>query len=240
MCDGGWTFCEATTGIDNDLIVSGEITYVDSIKLRLRIIDIFKGVETKDTITIWAGTDYNCNGVFSMSTSILGQKGDNIIIILPKINSTNIENVWDVVGDYRRPFDLCISPKLNLENNSVIGDITDRWPMPGSTVSRISYNQFKTLWSNEKIYCDAIVGVPSFDKKEVEYCINNGRLMVENNEKLDLLINIFDQTGRSLFLIKSNSDQISSVPIIEKHLFIILQIVHNDRLLTNEKIMIKN
>jgi hypothetical protein len=238
-CDGGLTFCEATTGIDNDLIVSGEITYVDSIKLRLRIIDIFKGEETKDTITIWAGTDFTCTGLFSMSTSELGQKGDSIIIILPKIDSNNIENAWDVVGDYRRPYYLCITPNLRLEKNIVFGEIKDSWPMPRSTVLRISYDHFKTLWKNGEIDCSALVGVPYIEMKEVDYCINNGHLMVENNENLDLLINIFDQTGRSLFSLKSNSDKIALDPLIDNQLFIILQISHIDRLITNEKIIIK-
>lgn len=240
-CDGGLTFCEATTDIDNDLIVSGEITYVDSMKLRLRIIDIFKGEETKDTITIWAGTDYECPPTwFSLSTIELGKKGDSIVIILPKIDSTNVENVWDVIGDYRRPYDLCITPYLKLENNSVFGEIKDLWPMPHSTVLRVSYDHFKTLWQNEKIDCGAIVGVPDIKEREIDYCLNNGRLIVENNENLDLHINLFDQTGRSLFSLKSNSAKIETAPIADNQLFVILQITHNDRLLKNEKIMIKN
>jgi hypothetical protein len=238
-CDGGLTFCEATIAIDNDLIVSGEITYVDSIKLRLRIFDIFKGDETKDTITIWAGTDFECNGLFSMSTNELGEEGDSIIIILPKIDSANIENDWDVIGDYRRPYYLCITPNLRIENSSVFGEIKDSWPMPNSTVFRVSYDHFKTLWNNEKINCGGLVGVQYFEKREVDFCIDNRCLIIENSENLDLSINIFDLTGRSLFSLKSNLAQIMTAPIGDNQHFIILQISHNERLLTNEKMITK-
>lgn len=238
-CDGGLTFCEATTGIDNDLIVSGKITYVDSLKLRLLIIDRFKGNEIRDTITIWSGTDFDCNGLFSMSTILLGEVDDSIIIILPKIDSTNIENDWDVIGDYRRPYYLCITPNLNVKNNSVFGEIKDSWPMPNSSVLRISYNHFKNLWNDEKINCSGLVGVNDFVKREVDFCWNNGSLNIDNSENLFLDINIFDQTGKRLFSLRSSSNQIMTDQIIFRQSFIILQIKNQDKLLVNEKI-IKN
>lgn len=239
-CNKVITFCEATSGADNDLIVSGEITYVDSIKIRLRIIDIFKGEETSDTITIWAGTDFDCNGVFSMSTIELGQIGDSVVIILPRIVSTNIENDWDVVGDYRRPYYFCISPSLRLQNDSVRGEIIDNWPMPATLVSKISYDHFKSLWSSGTIDCGIIMGYPYTESNVINYNISNGRLMINNHESLELLINIYDQTGRSLFSLKSNSVKIMTDQLPDNQSYVLLQISHNGRQLMAEKIMIKD
>ena len=238
-CNKVVTFCEATSGTENDLIVSGEITYVDSIKLRLKIIDIFKGEETSDTITIWAGTDFDCNGVFSMSTIDLGQIGDSVVIILPRIVSTNIENDWDVVGDYRRPYYFCISPNLRLENDSVRGEIKDNWPMPSTMISKISYDFFKSLWYNGTIDCGTLTGVPQIESKEVDYSIINGRITIDNHENLDLLINIYDQTGRRLFSLKSNSIKIVTDQLSDNQTYM-MQISHNGRQLTAAKIIIKN
>lgn len=238
-CNRVLTFCEATSGTDNDLIVSGEITYVDSIKLRLKIIDIFKGEETSDTITIWAGTDFDCNGLFSMSTIQLGHFGDSIVIILPRIVSTNIENDWDVVGDYRRPYYFCISPNLRLKNDSVRGEIKDNWPMPATMVSKISYDRFKSLWSSGTINCGTLLGYSYTERNDVGYSIINGRLMIDNHESLELLINIYDQAGRSLFSLKTNSVKIMTDKLPDYQSYVLLQISHNGRQLMAEKIMIK-
>lgn len=241
-CDGGWTFCLATFSIENDLIVSGEITYVDSTKLLLKIVDTFKGDAGKDTITIWAGTDYECPPTwFSLSTIELGKKGDSIIIILPKIDSTNVENIWDVIGDYRRPYDLCITTFLQLKRDSVFGEIKDRYPRPNSTTWRLSYEHFKSIWNNGEIDCNDLVGLDDIGNTKVDICLDNNNLIIENYENLDLSINIFDQTGRRLNTIKSITDQkIIIDQVIKEHSFIIVQILEKNRLIINEKIRTKN
>jgi len=241
-CDGGLTFCQATIGIENDLIVSGEILYVDSIKLSLKIIDTFKGNALNDTITIWSGTDYLCPPTwFSLSTIDLGKKGDRIIIILPKIDSTNIENDWDIIGDYRRPYDLCITTYLQLRNDSVFGEISSKWPMPNSTTWSLSYNHFKEIWKNGEIDCDDLVRLDCIENTKVDICLDNNNLIIENNENLDLSINIFDQTGHRLNSIKSITDQkITINQAIKNTSFIIIQITERNRLIMNEKIIIKN
>src|SRR5687767_15182108 len=46
-------------------------------------------------------SDFDCNGIWSMSASDIGGLYDTIVIILPKI--IDIENEWDIIGDFRRP-----------------------------------------------------------------------------------------------------------------------------------------
>lgn len=239
-CDGGWTFCQATSYVKNDLIVSGEITYVDSTKLRLKIIDTFKGHALTDTITIWAGTDIFCSPTwFSLTTMELGKKGDSIIVILPQIDSTNIENEWDVVGDYRRPYDLCITTYLWLRNDTVYGEIKDRWPMPHSTTRKVPYSEFKTLWTNEKIDCSHLVGVDSNQNHPIDICMNEYNLFVENLNNLNLNIEIFDHTGRRIQSLKSISDpQITIESDFVNKPFVVVQISTNNQIILSEKVMV--
>lgn len=240
-CDGGLTFCEATTGTDNDLVVAGEIVYVDSLKLLLNVIDIFKGEENKDTITIWAGTDFNCNGLFSMTTYDLGEKGDSIVIILPKIKSGNLENDWDVIGDYRRPNYLCISASLRLKNDSVYGEIKDKWPIPNSTIWQLPYEYFKSSWIDGNINCSNLVKVNEVQNTTADICYEHGNLFIDNCENLNLRINVYSQTGKLLYSIQSSNSQVL-IPDqkIDRQTFIVVQIYENDKLLKNEKIAIKN
>ena len=240
-CDGGLTFCEATTGTENDLIVAGEITYVDSTKLRLKIIDTFKGKEDRDTITIWSGTDFYCTDLFSMSTIELGEKGDSIIIILPQIDSTNIENDWDVIGDYRRPYYLCITPCLRLENDTVWGAIKDRWPMPQSTILSTTYENFKELWHDEQIDCSELVGTDFLESTDVDLCMGNNKLVLENYNALDLTINIFDHFGHKIQSISSTSDRHIVVnPTMGNSKLLIVQVLENNRLIMTRKLVIRN
>lgn len=239
-CDGGWTFCNSTNFVKNDLIVSGEITYVDSTKLQLKIIDIFKGHAQTDTITIWAGTDILCSPTwFSMTTMDLGKKGDSIVIILPQIDSTNIENEWDVVGDYRRPNDVCITTWLRLRNGAVHGEIKSQWPMPNSTIYKASYSDFKALWANEKIDCSYLVGVDSNQNHPIDICMNERNLFVENLNNLNLNIEIFDHTGRRIHSLKSIADpQIAIESDFANKPFVIVQISTNNQIILNEKVMV--
>lgn len=161
-CYPWYSFCHTVTHLSNDLILSGEITYIDTTKARLKIIDVFKGTETNDTITIWAGTGYDCNGWMSMATNF-GEQGDTIVIILPKITSSNIENVWDVVGDYRRPDWFCLTPILKLQNDTVFiggaGIHSNSNPPPYWSTKQMKYIDFLALWTNENIDCSTLIGI---------------------------------------------------------------------------------
>lgn len=163
-CLPGYSFCHTATYLENDLIVTGEITYIDTTKARLSIIHIFKGTEPNDTITIWAGTGHDCNGWISMATDF-GEEGDTIVIILPRITSANIENVWDVVGDYRRPERLCLTPVLAVNGEYITshhmgGDGINSFPGPPYWhVYTMLYSDFLLLWDNETIDCSTLIGI---------------------------------------------------------------------------------
>jgi hypothetical protein len=167
-CSCDWfSFCETMIALDDDLIVSGELTYVDTTKARLKIIDTFKGTETNDTITIWAGDGWECNGWMSMATHHLGHVGDTIIIILPRLSE----------GNYSRPDWFCYSSVLNV-NNQVV-----------HYGGGFEYSDFVNLWDNESVDCSSLNGIgennliplklfpnPATEKISIELPPNSGTL----------------------------------------------------------------
>jgi len=114
-------FCTTIEVFQEDLIVYGTVTSRNEQSVDLTIIDVLRGEETREVIRIWDGTDFECNGFFSMSTETIGLYSDTIIIMLPKI--LEIENEWEIIGDYRRPHPYGYRPELRIKDGIVIGSI---------------------------------------------------------------------------------------------------------------------
>ncbi len=93
--------------------------------ISLKILNLFNGSESRDTIKVWdRGGPYNsCNdSLTDARAGYLGYVGDTIIIALPAIDS--LKNSWDVIGDYVTPGFNCDEYKLRVENNTVVGLIS--------------------------------------------------------------------------------------------------------------------
>lgn len=118
-CHPYYSFCEASTMYSNDVTILGQIIDTNQLNIRIKRSKTLRGIESRDTITVWNDTNFNCNGVISMKASRIGNPGDSIIIHLPRIDS--IVNPWDEVGDYRRPAYLCIQTTLHIQNDTVRG-----------------------------------------------------------------------------------------------------------------------
>ncbi len=132
-------------------MVSGRIVNVDEEGIDLEVIDVLKGEESREVIRIWDGTDFDCNGPFSMAASDLGGLNDTILVILPLI--TEVENTWDVLGDFRRPDYFEFTPELIVMNGVVHGFISGpywspTWLMP--------YLDLVSNWSNDLDACVAL------------------------------------------------------------------------------------
>jgi hypothetical protein len=138
----GVPFCYHNQHNQNDIVISGLIIDTTAHSIRLKVIDVLRGVELRDTITIWDGTDFDCNGLVSMKSTGLGHPGSSIITIIPRIHTA--ENNWDVIGDYRRPEHLCTASTVYLRNDTVYGFIN------GSIYSHDPMNE----WTMETNYPD--------------------------------------------------------------------------------------
>lgn len=200
-CYEWYSFCATTTELENDLILCGKIIQSDSLFIRLQVIDIFKGEDERDTITIWNGTDFDCNGLVSMRANGLGLLNDTIIVVLPRITLETLENSWDVIDDYRTPLPLCFNPVLQVKGDTIIGDINNSGnTQPDWHFTKIEYNNFKNLWSNGQIDCSTLIGVNEYlVLPEFKIEKQNDVLYISTGSVEKYKIQIFDLLGNQLF-----------------------------------------
>ena len=77
------SFCETSNDRPDDVVISGKIIGVDDDGIDVAVIHVLKGTESSEVIRIWDGTDFDCNGLFSMAASALGDVDDTIIVVMP-------------------------------------------------------------------------------------------------------------------------------------------------------------
>lgn len=135
------TFCVTANSLAEHLIVSGTVVGVDVDGIDLEVIDLIRGEESNTTIRVWDGTDFDCNGPFSMAGASFVNMGDEIVLILPEIDS--LENSWDVLGDYRWPNVYITTTLLQIQDDQVVGLIAGNVPAPPeNNVLSFPYNEF--------------------------------------------------------------------------------------------------
>lgn len=171
-------FCQTAFQKSEDLVISGVIVDNNTNSIRIKVIDVLRGSEDRDTINVWDGTDFDCNGLFSMKSIDLGNPGDSILIILPKI--VNIENTWDVIGDYRRPEYLCYFTSLLIKNDTIAGPLNTQFPgssLPGYI--KIKYDDFITYWNNNDGDCTALSGIhENFIENDLQFIQNRTSMTI--------------------------------------------------------------
>jgi hypothetical protein len=128
----------------------------------IKNIDVIRGSDERDTITVWDGTDGYCNGIISMDASQIGNVGDTILIILSKIDS--LENVWDILGDYRMPEWFCYEYKLTYSNGTLNGIINGYYPY--YYLGYYNYDEFVNSWVINSETCE---GIPTVEIKELTF-----------------------------------------------------------------------
>lgn len=196
-CSPWNAFCATTTKLKNDLILTGKVVYSDTLSIKIHVIEIFKGQEAKDTITIWNGTEFDCNGIFPMKANELGSVSDTIVVILPRITTETLENAWDVVGDYRRPTPLCFSPLLHIKGDSILGMINNSGvSYPYWSYKKMLYEDFRQLWTDEQIDCAELVDVQeksAFSK--IDLVVMNRLIKISSNTNEDFNVRLLDIMG---------------------------------------------
>lgn len=148
------SFCVTVNDRPGDAVISGRVMNVDADGMDLEVIDVLRGAEEREVIRIWDGTDFDCNGTFSMAASDLGAIGDSIIVVMPMIVA--IENAWDVIGDYRRPDYFGRITDLRIINGVVLGYIAGQAMQP---FDAIPYVEFVPIWAAGAIGCSDFLSV---------------------------------------------------------------------------------
>lgn len=159
--DVPYSFCSRAQFSPNQNIIRGKI--IDSIPngIRLKVISVLRGSETRDTVTIWNASDFICMDTTRMSASLLGDIGDTIIGILPMVDS--VREQWQVVGDYVCPPDPWALTEriLKIENDTVKGFISGHeFAPPPYNVLEMNYSDFISYWNSHGSTCHTLsVGI---------------------------------------------------------------------------------
>ena len=148
------SFCATTNDRPDDAVISGRIIGVDMDGIDLVVIDVLRGDEARDTIRIWDGTDFDCNGIFSMAASGLGGVDDSIIVVMPLI--TEAENTWDVLGDYRRPHYFGCITDIRIHEGQAVGYIAGNAMTPFEVMP---YSAFVAAWVSGGFGCSDFLSI---------------------------------------------------------------------------------
>lgn len=156
-------FCQLHAKQPNDLVFSGVIVAKGTQSLQIKVMDVFRGAESRSVITIWDGKDWYCNGNVSMKVESIGSVGDSIVAIIPLINS--IVNPWDVIGDYSRPEWRFAEPVLRISGDTIYGLISG--DAPHWHLFKMHFEKFKTYWIENQGNCAGLVSVPEFKTESI-------------------------------------------------------------------------
>lgn len=156
------TFCNSIQINQDYVVLTGKITSMSANGVDLEVIEVLRGEETRTTVRVWDGTDFDCNGPWDMSTNSLGQLSDTIIISLPKISV--VENTWDVIGDYRRPDPYSFTSELQVRNGVAYGLIKGEFTAPDEfNVLSFDYANFVDVIMTNNECRDIISGVEDLE-----------------------------------------------------------------------------
>lgn len=144
-------FCETSNARPNDVVLSGKVINVDMDGIDVEVIDVLRGEEDRDTIRIWDGTDFDCQGIFSMAASDIGGLDDTVVVVMPLI--TAIENTWDVLGDYRRPDYFGHMTELRVINGVALGFISGP---SGTPTYEMPYPDLVSIWNAGTGICSGL------------------------------------------------------------------------------------
>lgn len=194
-CDFACVFCHEFQ--ETDFIFGGEIIQKGAEFVQIRIIDQFRGNESREIITIWSGTDFDCNGPFSMSANDFGNIGDTILTVTRLIEEA--QNIWDVECDYYRSH-FCFYSSQSFDGNWIWGWFSE---------PSFSYKIFKEKWNDR-----TLVGCENYesDKEGCESIPNsNIEINIAPNPtpglfyvnvfpilEQDFLLKIFDAAGKMI------------------------------------------
>lgn len=124
------SFCYTLEEFPERDIFSAEIIASDEDGITVAVLDLIRGTGIADTVRIWDGTDFECNGTFSLAAALIGEVGETYVLMPQKI--TTIINDWDVIGDYRWVDPYRFTPELRVEGEQVKGFIKGLDDAPAS------------------------------------------------------------------------------------------------------------
>jgi hypothetical protein len=186
------SFCYVKTLRPNDNVIYGVITVSSGHSIQMNVIHVFSGAETRTTITVWDGTDFNCNGNIPMNAAGLGSVGDSIIAILPLISVP--QNTWAVAGDYARPYWLFETVSLSVKMDTVWGYITGAAAAP---VFKYRYSDFKNYWETHNNDCLALTtDIKKINEDKIRLSISADQITVNSISGELVSVKLYSMDGK--------------------------------------------
>ena len=202
------SLCSSLSLLTGDLVVSGQIIGIDDDGIDLKVIQVFRGEENRETIRIWDGTDFDCNGFVSMAASDLGSINDSVLLVLPMIDS--LENTWEIVGDYRRPHFMLHTTALNIKNNILQGFIKGvSIAPPQFRISSMPYPEFLASWNMFGDCSDINVSTEDLQNQKIDLSYNNPisssvNITFSNGNNMRKTLEVFSMQGTKIETIETN------------------------------------
>ena len=234
------SFCSTIIANIEKIIVYGTIISKDEDGLDLEVIELLDGEESKSQIRIWDGKDFDCNGPFDMSTNLIGDIYDTIIISLPRI--TQVENPWDVIGDYTRPTPYGKTPKLFVEGGIAKGFISGTPYSADFNNQTVEYEKLRETILNHGNCTDLLI-ISSTNRSDIKNNITvqnpiSSTLSINQSLSNEIIeVNIYSLAGQKL-ITQRTEDQLQiviSVENLQSGLYI-LQMIKSD--LTQETVKV--
>lgn len=206
------SLCSSLSLIPDHLIVSGQIIGIDDDGIDLKVIQVLRGEESRETIRIWDGTDFDCNGFFSMSASDLGNINDSVLLVLPMIDS--LENTWEITGDYRRPHFMFHTTALRIKNNILQGFIQGiSIAPPQFKISSMPYPEFIASWNDFGDCSDISVSTDNLQNQKMDITYNNpissfANITFSDAENTRKTLEVFSMQGTKMRTIETSDTAI--------------------------------
>ena len=244
-CDGCRSdFCDYTAYQNSEFILEGEIISMDTYNVTLKVLHVFRGKGTRDTIQVWTHKDSlvakgtSCEELIRMTNILnLGVINERIIIGLNKI--TINENEWDIIGDYRLPLRVNNTPWLKVENDSVRGLISGGPPCYNKKeLFKISYPVFKTSWTNGQLDCETLLSTNSIVIHKNLLIQTANQITITNDTNSRFKTDLYNSNGILLHSTVSNGVCIIDLNDFEKGVILIKAYNQKETILV-EKILNK-
>ncbi len=209
------SFCFVRASRIGEHVLCGVISNTTTHGIKLNIIDVLRGNETRSVVTIWDGTDFDCSGNVSMKTTLLGNVGDTIILLTPMIGGVP-QNIWDVAGDYRMPYHLYETAWLKVTKDTVRGYIAGAANTP---LLKYAYSNFKTYWLSHSNDCVALA-TKNIKQDNVNVSFNRQNLTINSTTDEAFLIKLFTLDGRLITTAYINKEQALNCAYLSSGIYI--------------------
>lgn len=179
---------------------------------RVEVLNVYRGVETRDTVTVWNAM-YFCMETVEVSLGNYGI-GNSVFFIMPKVDSS--EYGWDIVGDYIMNVLEEKELVLRLDGDTVLGFISGTNlapPLFQYNVYAYHLDGFKA-WLDSAGSCNDLITVSinevsAFDAVAVYPNPTNDYVAIKNLP-MGATVELLSLNGQHISTIEANAEHIST------------------------------